>query len=460
MDNLIFAIFVNQNGLLTEHLRNMKLPRTQRLIAIFIFLFTFPIYGQKNISDTIVCKQLNEAWLEHTLDLTKNCVGFSAPVAARALSYYSLGMYEVSTEYYKDKLSMSSQIPDFSREKWNKDDINIKLLALEVNYSLTIFLYANMPPENLKKTDALYQLWKSKIGRVKKKIRLNTLELAEQISNAIISYSKTDGGFEGYKRNFPQEFKIVQCDSCWVKTPAAFQSALLPYWGSNRHHIESNSQVCNDIPYLYFSSDTNSAFYQENKRISDMYQDLQHEQEVIAEYWDDSPGVSGSPVGHFFNIGKDLSKDVNQPWSNACEMYLLMGFAINDAVIESWTLKYFYNLIRPITYIQRYIDPTFNPAINTPPFPEFPSGHSFQSGAGSEILKAYFSDTLAFTDYTNELRKDIDGTPRHYANFTEMSEEMSLSRYYGGIHYDNTLRVSLQYGRKIGQNTLKSIRFK
>lgn len=448
---------------LTEYLNSMKsyLKFYFILILTSCVVFRAQSFSKKeHIVDTNYCKELNDAWLEHALDLTKNCVGFSAPVAARALCYFSLGMYESSTVYYSNKPSMSEQIEAFERKLSGYSSLDSRLLVLEVNYGLTKFFYANMPPENLKKTDKLYEVWFQKIGRIKGKTRKQTQLIANDIIESIIAYSKTDGGFEGYKRNFPKEFKILQCDSCWVKTPAAFQAALLPYWGQNRNQVLSNSSICADIPYLYFSEDTSSAFYQENKMISDLYQSLTHEQEVIAEYWDDSPGVSGSPVGHFFNIAKDLSIAQNQSWSDATEMYLLLGFAINDAVIESWKLKYHYDLIRPITYIQRYIDPIFNPAINTPPFPEFPSGHSFQSGAGSEVLKAYFGDDLSFTDHTNEHRKDIDGTPRTYANFTEMSEEMSMSRFYGGIHYLNTLRVSLEYGRKIGLNTLKSVTFK
>ena len=139
------------------------------------------------------------------------------------------------------------------------------------------------------------------------------------------------------------------------------------------------------------------------------------------------------------------------------ELYTKLGIALNDVVIEAWRLKYKYNLIRPITYIQRYIRKDFNTAIVTPPFPEFPSGHSFQSVAGSEVLKDIFGNNLAFCDSTNVTRNDIDGSPRRYANFTEMSEEMSISRFYGGIHYKHTLDVSLAYGRKIGVNTLNSI---
>ena len=63
-------------------------------------------------------------------------------------------------------------------------------------------------------------------------------------------------------------------------------------------------------------------------------------------------------------------------------------------------LKYKYNFIRPITYIQRYIDPQFNSRIPSPPFPEFPSGHSFQSGAATTILSEFRKSGALIIDST------------------------------------------------------------
>ena len=137
----------------------------------------------------------------------------------------------------------------------------------------------------------------------------------------------------------------------------------------------------------------------------------------------------------------------------------MLGISLNDAVIETWKLKYQFNLIRPLTYIQKYISTKFTTTLITPPFPEFPSGHSFQAGTALEILKFSFSDSLSFVDSTNAKRTDINGKARAYHSFTEMAEEMSMSRYYGGIHFLKTLQISLKYGQKIGLNTINQIQF-
>ena len=175
------------------------------------------------------------------------------------------------------------------------------------------------------------------------------------------------------------------------------------------------------------------------------------EYEIIAEYWDDGAGYSGTPTGHFFTIANQIAGQQNLKLDQAMELYVKLGVAVNEAFIAAFRLKYKYNFIRPFTYIHRLIDSKFNTRIASPPFPEFPSGHSFQSGAATEIMKSIFGDSLTIVDSTNIDRVDIDGTPRTFSSFTEMSEEVSISRLYGGIHFLKSLDESLKYGRKIGK---------
>ena len=67
-----------------------------------------------------------------------------------------------------------------------------------------------------------------------------------------------------------------------------------------------------------------------------------------------------------------------------------MTIAVSDAFIACWRTKFRYNLLRPVTYIQRVIDPAWMPLLTTPPFPEYTSGHSVQSMAAAEVLTDLF----------------------------------------------------------------------
>jgi membrane-associated phospholipid phosphatase len=83
----------------------------------------------------------------------------------------------------------------------------------------------------------------------------------------------------------------------------------------------------------------------------------------------------------------------------------------------------------------------------TPPFPEYPSGHSTQSGAAAAVLTAAFGDGFAFADASHE----EDGLPvRHFASFWEAAEEAGISRLYGGIHFRSAIARGLDQGRCVG----------
>ncbi|MBL0050182.1 MAG: vanadium-dependent haloperoxidase [Bacteroidetes bacterium] len=110
--------------------------------------------------------------------------------------------------------------------------------------------------------------------------------------------------------------------------------------------------------------------------------------------------------------------------------------------------------MRPITYINYYIDPAWTPLIATPPFPEYSSGHSSQSGAASEVLTAIYGANYSFTDYS----KVPDGfAPRSFNSFYAFADEAAVSRLYGGIHFRAANENGVICGRKVGSNIMKIV---
>ncbi|MFN8690177.1 MAG: vanadium-dependent haloperoxidase, partial [Cyclobacteriaceae bacterium] len=103
-----------------------------------------------------------------------------------------------------------------------------------------------------------------------------------------------------------------------------------------------------------------------------------------------------------------------------------------DAFISCWHEKYRSRLSRPETYINQYIDKDWIPLLQTPPFPEYSSGHSTISGSASVALAGLFGEKFAFTDST-EVQYGM--TVRSFSSFAHAAEEASISRLYGGIHY-------------------------
>lgn len=417
----------------------------------------------KNLArEMLLCQQIHQEWLRETIELTRQTPGYSPPVAARTFAYLAVGRYESNVELSPDLLSLSGQLAGWERKTWKSEDENLSfpLIANELNFLLLDYFFVNRPYSCNTHIRGIYLNHHLGIcARLKPNVENNSMKYAKDLAQEIINWSKTDGADNCWNKNFPTEFEEKMCPGCWKKTQPGFENALQPFWGNNRAFLLSNTSLCKDLTPLPFSTDSSSAFYQENQKLVDLYKTLSTEQKNTAKYWDDSPGVSGTPVGHLFSIALSVAQEQKRTLFDELQLHVLLGVAVNDAVIESWRLKYEFSTIRPISYIQQYIDPKFNTAIPTPPFPEFPSGHSFQAGAGAEIFSFIFSEALSITDKTNAERTDIQGAARFYQNVNLMAQEMSMSRFYGGIHYDYTLKESLIYGRKIGLNTVQQIRF-
>jgi PAP2 superfamily len=132
----------------------------------------------------------------------------------------------------------------------------------------------------------------------------------------------------------------------------------------------------------------------------------------------------------------------------AADVAVRLGVALSDAFICCWETKYRYNVLRPITYVRRQIDPDGGDPLPlvTPPFPEYTSGHSVQSGAAATVLTERLGE-LAFTDRTHEPR---GLPPRDFTSFWEAAEEAAISRLYGGIHYRRAIEQGLAQGVRIG----------
>ncbi|MCB9196311.1 MAG: vanadium-dependent haloperoxidase [Flavobacteriales bacterium] len=441
-------------------MKNFFLTFSRIKIGIFIIFFL--------LSSRIICSpeessnqalKIANSWLAGSLKLIKQTPGYSPPVAARTMAYLSIGMGVISSDEKvrtaildKTDIQLNLVRLDPNLKKYNAEILN------EFLYLLVLHFYENMPQESLKKTNELLIDNRNGFLKHSKKEERIIHKTARIICEDFLNQINLDGGEKSWNKNFPK-YVITKCDSCWVPTYPGFVDALQPFWGSNKVVVRSNRNLCDSLKCFLFSVDTNSILYKEAYDMLKLYDTIQANQKNIAEHWDDSPGVSGTPVGHLYKMALKLSEGNNFDLQKTLNLYIALGIALNDAVIECWRLKYEFNFIRPISYINRYINKDFKPVLVTPPFPEFPSGHSFQAGAALEVFKFFFDDNTLIVDDTNVDRKDIKGKTYTYHSFTEMCNEMSLSRYYGGIHYLKTLELSREYGRKFGSNTLTELFF-
>jgi len=432
-----------------------------RYIALFLFLFPLKSFAVAENKEVVMqnCLEIHNLYIDQAYTLTKNCVGLTAPISGRAYGYFSVGIYESSVGIVPNDLqSLEGVLNNYKRTvpEVNTDFLIWELVANTVDYELLKHFYSNSPPVYLETLEIVHDSINIQFKKAKKKYRKLSVEYGKSIAARIIAWSEEDGAQPQLTAIYDEKGPETSCASCWQSTFPGYLPAMLPEWGTVRPMLKKSLSTTDTMQIFPFDIDSSSFMYKEAMLVWECGQLEDPELEIVAEYWDDGTGRSGTPAGHYFSIAKQLTEQQKLSLPEAVLLYARLGVAINDAFIASFKLKYQFYFIRPITYIHRHIDNSFNTRISTPPFPEYPSGHSFQAGAASEVMKSIFGDRVVFTDHTHASRTDIDGSPRDYQSISEMAEEVSISRFYGGIHYRETLDRSLEFGRKLGRFVAES----
>jgi hypothetical protein len=279
-----------------------------------------------------------------------------------------------------------------------------------------------------------------------------SVRLGHDMGQTILSWANRDG----YPAMGACAYVPPAGPGQWVPTAPGFAPPLLPCWGQLRPFLLDNGHECSPSAPPAYSEEPQSIFYQQAWEVYTTVNQLTPEQLQTARYWADSPGQTGTPPGHSISILSQVLVQQDASLALAAEAYARLGIALADSFISCWSTKYQTNVPRPITYIRAVIGDTgWNAPITTPPFPEYSSGHSVQSGATAEVLTALFGP-VAFTDQTHTA---LGFAPRHYDDFDAFAEEAALSRLYGGIHYRAAIEHGLEQGRCIGR-TVSALAFK
>ena len=265
----------------------------------------------------------------------------------------------------------------------------------------------------------------------------------------ILQWAAQDGGDVIEMLGFPADYVLTAGPAQWVPTGLVRlqQTPLLPDWGRNRPFAMPRGTACPLPPPPAYSEAPGSPFHAEAQEVVDITAALTPEQTAIARFWADDAMLSMTPPGHWIAIAMQIFDRDDLPVADRSEVLARLGIALADAFIGCWDAKFAYNLLRPVTYIRRVIDPGWQPLLLTPPFPEYPSGHSVQSAAAALVLTDYFGEDFAFDDAS----RTEDGLPlRSFPSFRAAAAEAAESRIYGGIHFRSAIDQGLAQGRCIG----------
>lgn len=370
----------------------------------------------------------------------------SPVVTGRFFSYEGIVLYETVRQGIPNAVGLSSllyQMPQMpAKEKNNGYSWSIAANAAMAYY--TRHMFANLTEDNLEAIKSLEDSYNNKLKPSQNSaVALRSQEYGRAVAAAVIAWAATDG----VSRN-TDSYTLPDFPGAWVPTPPNFAPAGLPYMGSYRPFLKEHLQgVVPLYPYPY-SEEPGSPFYNEVYNTYEASKNATDEQKAIATFWHNTGEGTFTAMGHHYKLLTAVLEVNEASLGTAAMAYAKAGIATRDSFIMTWRSKYTHNLLRPVTYIQKLIDPNWLPYLGaTPNYPEYPAAHTVLTTAFMELMTDLFGDNYAYTDRTYEFR----GIVRSYDSFRDAATEAGWSRIYGGIHYRPAVEAGRTLGRQIGR---------
>ncbi len=384
------------------------------------------------------------------------------PLAARFFSYACLAGYEVVSQNdtrYKTMYGILNKYPDIKKPATGKS----------FSYQLAALLAMMETAKKMQPSGKLMQAFEEKFIDSCRKAGLNddilnnSKNYALAVSSQILAYAKADG----YNKisNLPR-YTPLTANGYWYPTPPGFMAAVEPNFNTVRSFTLDSSAQFKPLPPVAFSEKKESSFYTLSAAVKTEGNELNDEHRLIAAFWDCNPFAMQdgghlqygfkkiSPGAHWLGITGIACLRANKGFEETMQIYTSVAVGLMDAFISCWDEKYRSNRIRPETAIRKYIDPQWVPLLQTPPFPEYPSGHSVISNTSAAILTYYFGNKFSYTDSVEVTY----GLPsRSFQSFKQAAAEAAISRFYGGIHFMDAILNGQQQGTIVGEWVLKKL---
>ncbi|MEP6597497.1 MAG: vanadium-dependent haloperoxidase [Ginsengibacter sp.] len=381
---------------------------------------------------------------------------YSPPVSSRTYAYISVAAYETLIHANTNYISLSGQLhglqpmppPEPSKE------YSYTLAAVHAILFVGKALVISEEKVNAFESQIIKEF---KENGIPEEIFNNSINYGRQVADHILAWA----GKDNYKqlRTLPF-YTVTNNEGSWKPTPPAYIKAIEPNWNKIRTFVIDSAEQFKPKPPPAFSVNTNSIFYKNAYAVFTKVENNTPEQNEVANFWDCNPfkmNVRGhvmfatkkiSPNGHWMNITKIICQNLHTDPVRSAEAYACLAVTLADCFISCWDEKYRSDVIRPETYINRYINPDWLPVLQTPPFPEYTSGHSVVSTGAAIYLTKLFGDNISFVD-SSEIEFGLP--PRHFTSFHKAANEAAISRFYGGIHYMPAIKNGQEEGKEIGE---------
>lgn len=421
---------------------------------VVFLLFLLPSCKQKKNKSELDISTIQHQCVKSLTDVIVYDI-FSPPVASRIYAYSNLAYYEAL--HWKDSGSIliTAQLKGFEPmpgpEK-NKQ-YNYSLAAVKAFYKVARAL--TFSKDSLIKTEK--RLLKEFESITNDEEYKNSIVFGDTIASIVLKRAATDN----YKKTRGMaKYSVFKDTGKWQQTPPDYADAVEPNWILIKPLLLDSAAQFRPAPPPPYDLNKSSQYYKELMEVLTTSKQLTPLQDTIAHYWDDNPFVTEheghlmfatkktTPGGHWMGIISILCRLKNTNDVKTAKAYALASCAIFDGFISCWEEKYRSIMPRPITVIRENIASEWNSLLQTPPFPEYTSGHSVITASAATVLTHLFGENIAFHD-TTEL--EYLGLERSFSSIQQAADEAGISRLYGGIHYRSAIEEGKKQGQQVGK---------
>lgn len=387
---------------------------------------------------------------------------FSPPVASRIYAYPSIAAYEALIHAHPGYQTLSGQLNGLASVPTPEADQEYSYPLASLHAFLTVgkaMIFSEQDIEGFEQ-----ELYEQYDDALSSGVYDRSLAYGAAVAEHILAWANQDKYKE--TRSFPK-FTVNDAPGRWQPTPPDYMDGIEPHWREIRPFVLDSAAQFVPPPPTQFSMEEDSEFREEVMEVYETGVQLAEEEAEIASFWDCNPYVSHhqghvmfatkkiTPGGHWVGVAAIAARQAGADMMKAVETYALTSVALVDGFISCWDEKYRSNLIRPETLINIHIDEDWVPLLQTPPFPEYPSGHSVVSSAAAVVLTDLYGDNFSYVD-TTEVEYGLP--PRKFDSFMQASEEAAISRLYGGIHYMPAIENGIEQGRSVGRLVLNQVK--
>jgi hypothetical protein len=388
---------------------------------------------------------------------------FSPPQASRVYAYASIAAYEAIRHDDSTYRTLAGQVNGLGAVPAPESGVQYYLPLAGIHAFMSVgkaltFSRGRMDTLRL----AMHERFR-RMG-VRGSVFDSSVAYGDRVAQHILDWASRD--------LFPQtrghaKYTVTSEPGRWIPTPPAYMDAVEPNWAKLRPFAMDSSGQFRPKPPHRFDMTVGSPFYLQVKEVYETVKNATDERRAIAAFWDCNPYVMNvrghamfatkkiTPGGHWMGIAAIAAMKVNADLAQSAEAYARTAIALADGFISSWDEKYRSNLVRPETVINAHLDEAWLPLLQTPPFPEYTSGHSVISNAAAAVLTDQFGDDFAFRDTTEVAY----GLPvRSFTSFNAAAAEAAVSRLYAGIHYRMAVEEGSLQGRQVGEHVVRRIK--